>query len=286
MDPQESAPAPAEPEQYDSHTKVGNALTVTQPGERQICEIKRHPIGIIGIYAATGVLLVVAAVLAFVVAPNLFHSADGSSSATTEVGAALFILVALVSLAFTFISTKVYWGNSWVLTTDSVTQITQVSLFHRESSQLSLGNLEDVTAEQNGILTHLFNYGLLRVETAGERSKFVFTYCPNPNYYAQQVLAARENFEQNRRANEDYQRNYRGEGSYPQPPAAQPGPGPGPAQPTDSTSPAPQMQAGDPGYGAFQPMPEPPAEEPPQPPPTSQIDYPSDSSDQGVNVNA
>ncbi|HEX4774409.1 MAG TPA: hypothetical protein VH234_02745 [Candidatus Saccharimonadales bacterium] len=241
MDPQD-IPAPMEPEQYDPHTKVGKALTVTQPGERTICEIKRHPIGILGIYVATGLLLIVVAALAFGVVPHFMHDSNGGSGTATKIGALVFLVVALFSLAFAFISNKVYWGNSWILTTDSVTQIIQSSLFHRESSQLSLGNLEDVTAEQNGILTHMFNYGLLRVETAGERSKFVFLYCPNPNYYAQQVLSARENFEQNRHG-EDQQRPYRAEGAY---------------QPQPSSN---------------------------NPPATAPVDYPDDSTDQGVNTN-
>src|SRR6202011_6093270 len=96
-------------------------------------------------------------------------------------------------------ATRIYWGNSWIVTSDSVTQVSQTSLFKRQSSQLSLIHLEDVTAEQNGVLAHMFNYGLLRVETAGERSKFTFTFCPNPNFYAREILAAREAFEQNRR---------------------------------------------------------------------------------------
>jgi hypothetical protein len=77
--------------------------------------------------------------------------------------------------------------------------VQQTALFNKQSSQLSLGNLEDVTVEQNGILTHMFNYGVIKAETAGERSKFTFRYCPNPNLYAQQILNAREQFEQSHR---------------------------------------------------------------------------------------
>lgn len=260
MDPQ-NAPAPPEPEQYNTHTKVGNALTVTQPGERTICEIRRHPIGVLGIYVATGLLLVITAVLAFIVAPHFVHDASGGSGSATKYGALIFLVVAVVSLVFAFVSNKVYWGNSWILTSDSITQISQTSLFHRESSQLSLGNLEDVTAEQNGVLTHMLNYGLLRVETAGERSKFVFLYCPNPNYYAQQVLSARENFEQNRRG-EDLQRPYREENSYQQS-----------SQPQSQAA-----KAGDQGYGAYLGPSSGQAY-------TSATDYPGDSNDQGVNVN-
>ncbi len=209
MEPQE-VPAPPEAP-LDPQARVSNALTVTQQGERTICEVKRHPIGILGIYVTMGLLLIVVAVLALVVAPNVI-----SSDLTLKVGGLVFLVVTLFVLAFVYISAKVYWGNSWVITTDSLTQIEQDSLFDRKSSQLSLGNLEDVTAEQNGILPHMFNYGLLRVETASERGKFTFPYCPNPNYYAQQILSARESFEQHRRG-EDLQRPYRAQSAYANP---------------------------------------------------------------------
>ena len=240
-----TAPAPPIPAN-DPHTKVGNALTVTQPGERTVCEIKRHPIGIMGVYIGVGLLLVIVAVLAFVVAPH-FHDANGSGSTATKIGALIFLVFTALGVIYTLIASKVYWGNSWIVTTDSVTQMEQDSLFKRQSSQLSLGSLEDVTAEQNGILPHMFNYGWLRVETAGERSKFVFQFCPNPNYYAQQVLAARENYVQNRRGAEPDRHASLAEAS----PQLQP---PQPQAVPDQPAPG---QAGDPGYDAF--MPQPPA---------------------------
>jgi hypothetical protein len=41
---------------------------------------------------------------------------------------------------------------------------------------------------------HLFNYGTLRVETAGEQSNFNFIYCPRPNAVAKLILEARERY--------------------------------------------------------------------------------------------
>lgn len=181
---------PARPEQ----PHLSNPLSVMQPGEQIICEIKRHPIGMLGVYAASGGILLVLAVLAFIVLPNAV-STDSRTQALAGAGLA-FIVIAAVVLAFVFIANKVYWGNHWVVTSDSITQMTQTSLFSKQSAQLSLGNLEDITAEQNGILAQLFKFGVLKAETAGERSKFLFLYCPNPNYYAEKILAAREVFEQ------------------------------------------------------------------------------------------
>lgn len=162
--------------------KVDNALTATQQGEQTIFTVARHPIGLILSYLTGLVLTLAITGLAFAVIPAF--------------GALVLLLAAILCAGFSYIITKIYWGNTWILTSDSLTQVAQSSLFNRESSQLSLGNLEDISAEQKGILSHLFNYGLLKVETAGEKSKFAFTFCPNPNYYAQQVLMAREKFEQ------------------------------------------------------------------------------------------
>lgn len=235
-----------------------------QPGEQMIAEIKRHPIGIFGVYIGVGILLTVAAVLAFVIAPMAITTMTRSQ--VNELGALIFVLFAAICAGFVWIFSTVYWGNSWVLTSDSLTQITQTSLFHKQSSQLSLGNLEDVTADQNGIVAHMLNYGVLRVETAGERSKFMFLYCPNPNYYAQQILTAREHFEQGRRG-ADLQRPYRDESSYA---AYQP------------MQPAPVAPAA-PGPNAYPPASYQPA--PPSYPPAGGYQYPPAENPGGVNIN-
>lgn len=176
---------------------IHNPLSVMQPGEHVICEIKRHPIGMFGTYIVCGALILALAILTFIAGPAVFSGSQGQSMA---IGGVFFLVISALLVTFVYIVNKVYWGNSWVVTSDSITQITQTSLFNKQSSQLSLGNLEDVTAEQRGMLPHLLNYGMVRAETAGEHSKFVFVFCPNPDYYAKKILAAREEFEQQRRA--------------------------------------------------------------------------------------
>jgi hypothetical protein len=185
------------PNQTNETQGVRNPLATMQPGEQVICEIKRHPIGIVGMYAMAGLLLTVLAVAVFVIAPLVMPSVSGSR--IMEVGGLGFALVLAGTLLFLYIGNTVYIGNRWIVTDDSITQVQQTSLFSKQSSQLSMGSLEDITAEQNGILPQMFNYGVLKAETAGERSKFSFRYCPNPNYYAQQILNAREKFEQEQR---------------------------------------------------------------------------------------
>jgi membrane protein YdbS with pleckstrin-like domain len=233
---------PEQPLQQPEPTqpKMHNPLESMQPGEQNVCEIKRHPIGIIGTYVVAGMLIVVAAVAA--VAVQIFAKNAASLAPMVWGICALIMLVAFVML---FVGTKIYWGNRWVVTSDSITQVSQTSLFDNQSSQLSLGNIEDVTVEQDGVLSHMFGYGTLRVETAGEHSKFLFPFCPTPSVYAKAILNAREQFEQGRRG-EDEQRLYRSQGAYPQQPYAYPPPPQQPPQPSQGQGYPPQSQ---PGYG-------------------------------------
>lgn len=177
----------------DSST-INNPLSVLQPGERNLCEIKRHPIGIISVFFLNAILMTALAIGLFIIAPYFITSM--SRSVIEEIGMLVFIMCALVSIGFLSIVNKVYWSNRWVLTSDSLTQMTQTGLLDKRATQLSLSNLESVTAEQHGLLSHALNFGTLRVETAGEKHIFVFPYCPDPTHFAKQVLDAREKFEQ------------------------------------------------------------------------------------------
>lgn len=169
---------------------VHNPLKVMQEGERVLCEIKRHPAGLWGLYASSALVSLLAIVGAALV-PTLIP--DASQQAREVAAFGVLILMAIVGL-YTYIARTVYQGNRWVVTSDSITQITQVSLFNKKSSQLNLANLEDVSADQTGIVQSALGFGTLKVETAGERSKFVFPFCPKPDEYARTIIDAHEQF--------------------------------------------------------------------------------------------
>lgn len=174
----------------DAPQNVRNPLAVMQPGERVICEIRRHPFGLLGLYAVA--VLVIVATLGVAIAVPYF-----ASFMTTEqkVGVELSAgLVLIVTALIAWIGVYVYKANRWIVTSDSITQVAQTGLFNTRSSQMSLANLEDVSARQDGILQEMLGYGVLTVETAGERSKFVFNFCPSPNEYARKIIAAHEEF--------------------------------------------------------------------------------------------
>jgi hypothetical protein len=195
--PRPEGSRPPEPMHFERPAKKGmHPMVVLQPGESIVATIRRHPFGILSLYAAVIGGVTIAAILAFILIPNVLDqfNTDGGGLLYTGLAGILVLLILILGVA-----TTVYWQNEWIVTTDSITQVTQNSLFGRQVSQLSLDNLEDVTVNQDGILPHLFNFGILKVESAGERSKFIFPYCPNPNDYARKILEIHEQFLEERR---------------------------------------------------------------------------------------
>ena len=159
------------------------------PGERVLTVIHRSSIGIIGIYIFGLVTAAAAIALIIEVSPSMFDTPEGKLS-VKQLG---LVAIASLLLAFgLFIITYVYRQSRLLITNRSLVQITQRSLFSRKVSRLSMSNVEDVSAEQRGVLATVFNYGTLTVQTAGEEDNFIFSMCPNPNKLADKVIEARQ----------------------------------------------------------------------------------------------
>jgi uncharacterized membrane protein YdbT with pleckstrin-like domain len=167
---------------------ISNSIEHVDPDEKKLAEIFKHPIGIILLYIQTIIGLTVAVGLAYFLLPVVVADTDdaffyGSLFAFVSVVIAFLVMV---------IATFIFRQNRMILTDRNITQILQFGLFNRKVSQLNMNNVEDVTAVQNGVLPTLFNYGTLKIETAGEQVNFHFSYCPNAGYYAKVILDARE----------------------------------------------------------------------------------------------
>jgi hypothetical protein len=163
-------------------------MIVMQPGEQIVCVISRHPMGIIQQYIGATFAIIVASALVLFTVPG-----KASTDTQTLFYVSLFVLV-LVLVAVLGGATRVYWENHWVVTSDSLTQVVQGSLFGAQVSSLSLESLEDISVDQHGMLPRMFNYGILKAETAGDHSKFQFPFCPNPTEEARKIIDAKEKY--------------------------------------------------------------------------------------------
>lgn len=156
--------------------------------EVKVADIRRHPFGLLLVY--TQVLIAIVLVIGLMV--FLLPEMVGDSSDQLIIAGSMIIFG--LAAIFMLLYTKIYYGNQLIITDMHVTQVLQSGLFSRKVSELTMENVEDVTANQHGIFPTMFNYGTMKVETAGEQNNFVFRYCPNPNAYAKALQDARADY--------------------------------------------------------------------------------------------
>ena len=162
--------------------------------EQLITEIKKHPLGLFIIFA-TGAMIAVAMIFI-----GVFGSfADlGSMTGVSEVNqlgpilSVLSLLLIIGVVVATYIASFLYTSNVIFVTNEKIAQVLYVSLFNKKISQLSIGDVQDVTVTQKGILAHMFNYGTLVIETAGEQENYRFTYVPDPYQVSKLIVGSHE----------------------------------------------------------------------------------------------
>jgi uncharacterized integral membrane protein len=167
-------------------------------GEYVISAIRRHPIGLLGIWAVVAIavlLLVVGIVFAM-------NPASASSNFVTEeaLPSLALILLGLVVLMLLggVLATVVYEGNRFFLTNESVTQHIQLSIFAKKEQTISLANIEDASFTQHGILQTMLNYGSLRLSTEGDETTYRFHFVSDPSSQVATLNNAVEAFKNGR----------------------------------------------------------------------------------------
>lgn len=163
--------------------------------ETLIYEIRKDPFGLLVVYL-TGLFVAAAIFLLLVVAPSLLASDTlGAEVSLTDLRVVLALfggLLTILTIIGTAIGAYLYTSNVVLVTSEKLAQVLYRTIFDRKISQLSIGDVQDVTVSQKGLLARAFDYGTLYVETAGEQSNFTFTYTPKPYEAAKAIIFAHE----------------------------------------------------------------------------------------------
>lgn len=173
-------------------SKYANLIEL-DPQEKLICVIRRHIVGLISVYL-TGLFISIMVLLGSVLfAIWIDRQPDfGQGSRVGLIVSVLGIILSALVLFFTYVAGYVFRNSVIIVTTDKIAQVLYKNLIDRKISQLSLGDLQDTTVEQRGLLARLFKYGTLIIETAGEQNNFIFTFTPFPYQCAKDIVGARE----------------------------------------------------------------------------------------------
>lgn len=162
--------------------------------EQLVMEIRKHPVGLALIVIIGGIVTLATLMLAGFVAAADLDTFFSTSSLNSLKGIIMIASLLITSLAVigTLIGAFLYRSNVIYVTSEKIAQVLYTNLFHRKISQLSIGDIQDVTVTQNGILAHIFNYGVLVIETAGEQQNYTFTFVPEPYAKSKAIVGAHE----------------------------------------------------------------------------------------------
>lgn len=170
---------------HEESKKLYPQLNLSE-GEYIITAVKRHPFGLVQIWATA--LGLIAAFMGMLLA-FLMNGGGGLSDSGLPVAMAVLGVLFVLILAGAVIASFVYNNNRFYLTNESVIQEIQNGLFAKHEQTVSLANIEDASYMQRGILPAIFNYGLIRLSTEGDETTYRFNYVANPK----KVLAVLNN---------------------------------------------------------------------------------------------
>ncbi len=160
--------------------------------EKLIAEIKKHPFGLLIIYLSGVIVSVILFSVFLGIAWFAGQELSGQSNNYDDLIVLIGLILSLFSLIVTGIAGHIYSSNIMLVTNEKLAQVLYSSLFSRKISQLSIGDVQDVTVTQNGVFPRLFNYGTIVVETAGEQQNYTFTYAPTPYHFAKLMVGSHE----------------------------------------------------------------------------------------------
>lgn len=171
-------------------------------GEYIISAVRRHPIGLLRIWAIAflliGALIALFSVLFMQNASSSVEPTFGGEGAFATIGLGVIAVMTILVAVGALVATYVYNNNRFFLTNESVIQEIQTSPFSKHEQTVSLANIEDASFEQHGILPMLLNYGRIRLSTEGDETTYRFSYVAGPKKHVAVLNNAVEAFKNGR----------------------------------------------------------------------------------------
>ncbi|MDP2656550.1 MAG: hypothetical protein Q8P11_03245 [bacterium] len=148
------------------------------PNEHVILSLRRHPLIIL-----LDLLLFVFLMLIPIIVYVMVYLTGVALSDNLTLFAFIILATSIYYLfiwLFTLHSLLDYVLDIWIITTERIIDMEQKGLFAFSVSEQEIHRIQDMTAEINGILPTLFNYGNVYIQTAGEKERFMFKQVRNP----------------------------------------------------------------------------------------------------------
>lgn len=108
-----------------------------------------------------------------------------SSGITTGLNPALLTFLLALWLIAVWMSLVIVWTNYyldvWIVTDKRIINVEQLALFRRDVTTLRYERLQDATVKYNGFISEMFDFGTLKIQTAGfDTHEMEFEGIPHP----------------------------------------------------------------------------------------------------------
>lgn len=139
--------------------------------EQVILLLRKHPITQIPwLLVAIGLFL----------APVLFSVVPFFDFLPSRFGMAALVLWYLLVVGFILESALSWFFNVYIISDERIIDVDFLSLIYKNISSAKIDNIEDVTAETGGAVRSIFDFGTVRIQTAGASAEIAFEDVPHP----------------------------------------------------------------------------------------------------------
>ncbi|MDD5043849.1 MAG: PH domain-containing protein [Patescibacteria group bacterium] len=169
---------------------LGSAFLKPQAGEKLIFFLRRHWLTFVKLLVFHIFLIVIPPLLYFIFKADATNLLRGEIwGPLLKLGISIYYLSVWLFLFAAFID---YYLDIWIVTNERIINIEQKGLFARTVSEVKLYNIQDVTSEVKGILSTMFDFGNVYVQTAAEKERFIFRNIAAPARIAQSIIELSE----------------------------------------------------------------------------------------------
>jgi uncharacterized membrane protein YdbT with pleckstrin-like domain len=119
-------------------------------------------------------------------------SFGGIYATETSYGAMILTMFVLIFwTSFFYAWTKDYF-DVWYVTNEHIIAINQKEIFARDEAFMELERIQDVLFEKDGLLSTIFGYGRLKVQSAGTDQQFIMEYVDDVEAAAHRIMELRD----------------------------------------------------------------------------------------------
>lgn len=93
----------------------------------------------------------------------------------------------LLVFAFVFENFLLWFYNIYIVTNERVIDVDFYNILYKEVADARIDKIQDVSYDQSGLVQAFFNYGNILIQTAAEKTEFVFELVPNPDKIVQVI---------------------------------------------------------------------------------------------------